>query len=198
MENQGGNWKLLILLYGISEPEIRWATIIKGWILEEIWFYLVPRVSQTFVKRYLNGALLFILEKIANDLLFSEKLGQMNSLSEINKRYRVRKNNHGRTDQFKQLQSNTRLAGTIMMRIKEKMDSIDQINNIMDSRKQSETNENNSEYDSYRSTEGSVIWAGNRNIPDAAYIEFYIQKVAPKLSVSHLSVEKSMIKLLRD
>lgn len=73
--------QLLKILYGVTEAERQWATVIEDWLINYMECEQVKGVSQLFIKRDGNGGMEMILAKATDDTLFSSDISTMKDFS---------------------------------------------------------------------------------------------------------------------
>lgn len=78
------------------------------------------------------------------------------------------------------------------------MESIKPLNLPRARRKEAMDKATPQEYKAYRSLAGSIIWAGNGSLPQAAFVGSYMQQIAPRLRVQDLTEANKMLKEIRD
>lgn len=88
----GNIWELLKLSYGITEAGRQWATVLEGWLTEGMGIERINGVSQLFLRRDETGEIVFIVENITDDVLFSGTVQTMEEfIRAIKERFDVRK-----------------------------------------------------------------------------------------------------------
>lgn len=64
-------WKLLRLPHAVREAGRQWETVIERWMTKEAGIEKVRGISQLFVKRYIKGSIIIILEKVTDQILLA-------------------------------------------------------------------------------------------------------------------------------
>jgi len=176
---RGHVWQLLKLPYGITEAGRQWATVIEGWLTDDMGMERVQSVSQLFVKRDGKEGVTFLLAKVTDDLLFAGSIEYMQEFIEcIQKRFDVSKSFIDGPILFNGCRIEQDGDGTITMSMKKYLESVIPLDVSRVRRKQAQEKAKRKEYDSYRSLAGSIIWQGNGTLPQAAFTGSYMQQTA--------------------
>lgn len=56
-------------MYGVTEAEWQWVTVIESWLADKMCFERVRVVSQLIIGRKIDGKIRMILPKLTNDLV---------------------------------------------------------------------------------------------------------------------------------
>lgn len=196
---RGRVWKLTKLPYGVSEAGRQWATVIEDWLTNKMGMETVTGVSQLFIKRGAEGNIQMIMAKITDDLLFAgskERMGQF--VESIQARFSISKIIVDGPIDFNGCRITQDVHGNITMDMGAYTDSIKQMEITRNRRKESQHKATDEEYHEYRSLSGSIIWAGNGTLPQAAFTGSYMQQKAPNLRVQDLTEGNKMLKELKD
>lgn len=196
---RGRIWKLLKLPYGVTEAGRQWATVIEDWLTTDMKMKTITGVSQIFVKRKPNGSIQLLLAKITDDLLFAGTMQDMNEFVEkISARFKISKAIIDAPIDFNGCRITQDEHGDISMNMTTYVNSIQPMDVTRNRRKEAEDKATEDEYQQYRSLSGSIMWAGNGTLPQAAFTGSFMQQKAPKLRVHDLTEGNKMLKELKD
>lgn len=196
---RGRLWKLTKLPYGVSEAGRQWATVIEEWLLNDMDMERVTGISQLFLRRRQDGSIAMIMAKVTDDLLFAGTIYDMKDFSRrIGQRFKVSKTIIDQPINFNGCRIVQDTEGNITMDMSSYTSSIRDIDVTRNRRKEATEKATNEEYHNYRSMAGSIIWAGNGTLPQAAFSGSYMQQKAPTLRVGDLIEGNKMLKELKD
>lgn len=196
---RGMIWKLLKLPYGVTEAGRQWAMVMEEWLTKEAGMDRVNGISQLFIKRRSDDTIKLILAKVTDDLLFTGDIDTMEEfVKEVSNRFKVSKAILNSPINFNGTRIEQDEKGNITMNMNAYMGSIKPLDITRARRKQPNEKATPHEYKDYRSLAGSIIWAGNGAMPQAAYVGSFMQQVAPRLRVSDMTEANKMLKEIKD
>lgn len=196
---RGHIWKLLKLPYGITEAGRQWAQVMEDWLTKETGMEMAHGISQLFIKRKGNGKIGMMLAKITDDLLIAGDRSTMEEfVTETAKRFKVSKTIIDDPINFNGTRIEQDTEGSITINMDAFMESIEPLDITRARRKEHEDIATQHEYTAYRSLAGSIIWAGNGALPQAAFVGSLMQQTAPRLRVKDITEANKMLKEIRD
>lgn len=203
-------WELRKMPYGITDAGRQWATVIESWLTGTVGMETMKGVSQFFMKRRSDHSLAGIVTKVTDHLLFAGSIDDMNNfVTEIKKRFQIGKLIIDDDMLFNGCRINPNEHGMVEMSMETYMESLKPLEITRERRRQGSDKVSPQEYhtvertlcrtlasfwiqpwiyncydNSCRSISGSMIWAGNGEVPYASYVGSYFQQTAPQLRLS--------------
>lgn len=165
---RGMIWELLKLPYGIMEAGRQWATVMEAWQTQDMGMNILQGVSQRFIKHGKHGEIVFILAKITDNLLFAGSNDAMAQfVTVIKNRFEVCKTILDGPMHFIGCLVKQDQGGQVTMDLTDYMQRIEPMELDRSRRKQAAEKAKPTEYNTYRSLAGAIIWAGNGALPHA-------------------------------
>lgn len=171
----------------------------RGLLINTAGIKRVTGVSQLFLKRTKDGSIRMILAKVTDYIIFSGTKDDMDQfVSHISSRFKISKAIIDAPIELNGCRITQLPDGDIVMDMQRYVKSIRQMDISRTRRKEATHKSTDEEYHEYRSTAGSIIWAGNGTLPQAAFAGSYLQQKAPRLTVHYLTEANKMLKELQD
>lgn len=158
----------------------------------------VTGISKLFIKMKEDGYLSMILAKITDDVLFAWTILDTNAfVADISASFKVSRSIVDAPIIFNGCQNSQEQHGDVLMDMYTYIVSITPLYVTRNLRKEARYNATDAKYSHYRSMAGSITWAGNGYLPQAAFAGYYMQQKEPRLRLHYLTEANRMVKEIK-